>query len=173
MFLREKKRGKTRCSLLSRSRGVERVFESERVYLSLSPCAPRYRPHPLCLRGKLEKTSLHFSQKTSKKYSKKKKKKKKKKRYGDIIYTNTQTDRAITFSLSLSFSLTRYARARERSEITPRDAVLLRARLLQRLLVVFWYFGSKRELVFYFFVVLSTRFVAAAKTAAGAKRSVF
>ena len=48
-----------------------------------------------------------------KKYSKKKKKKKKKKRYGDIIYTNTQTDRAITFSLSLSRSLSLDMRALE------------------------------------------------------------
>ena len=118
MFLREKKRGKTRCSLLSRSRGVERVFESERVYLSLSPCAPRYRPHPLCLRGKLEKTSLHFSQKNIKKILEEEEEQEEEeeeeeeiRRYNILKHTDRPRDHFFSLSLVLSHSICARSRA--------------------------------------------------------------
>ena len=154
---------------------MERVFDRERVYLSLSLslCAPRYRPRPECLREKNVLFSIfQIFTKTSKKKileEEEEEEEEEIRRYNIHKHTDRPRDHFF-FSLSLVLSL-EYARDRERAEITPRDGVLLRARLLQ-LLVVFWYFGSKRELVFFFFVVLSTRFVAAA-TAAGAKRSVF
>ena len=109
----EKKEGK-RAALLSRSRGVERVFERERAGLSLSLSLRRVigPTLPQCLRGKSEQKKNAFSifaffTNIKKKYSKKKKKKKKKKkRYGDITYTDTLRPRdRFLFFLSLSLSL--------------------------------------------------------------------